>query len=272
MNILFIWFIKNPAFLKSLAGSTKRNKTIASILKYLLYAKCPSSVFHESTHSSEKTYKGGHIFVSFYRLSKRIASLYNLLKVIQLVSCRIRSQNYRNVQLWVSKNFILCKLDSGVMKCPSLCHGPGIVKLWSFGSRSDLSEGFSRQMNCWEFLPWDTLQRSRKWQHTPESLPGKSHGQRRLAGYSPCSCKKVTYDSVTTYKKDTGDPFLLSAPCICDFMHALHIAWVLNFRELKVTSAKVNSPLSTILKPWSAFAVWRNSVFLNPWFDFFSFT
>ena len=99
MNILFIWFIKNPAFLKSLAGSTKRNKTIASILKYLLYAKCPSSVFHESTHSSEKTYKGGHIFVSFYRLSKRIASLYNLLKVIQLVSCRIRSQNYRNVQL-----------------------------------------------------------------------------------------------------------------------------------------------------------------------------
>ena len=166
-------------------------------------------LFHESTHSSEKTYKGGHIFVSFYRLSKRIASLYNLLKVIQLVSCRIRSQNYRNVQLWVSKNFILCKLDSGVMKCPSLCHGPGIVKLWSFGSRSDLSEGFSRQMNCWEFLPWDTLQRSRKWQHTPESLPGKSHGQRRLAGYSPCSCKRVTNDSVTTYKKDTGDPFLL---------------------------------------------------------------
>ena len=40
MNILFIWFIKKPASLKSLAGSTKRNKTIASILKYLLYAKC----------------------------------------------------------------------------------------------------------------------------------------------------------------------------------------------------------------------------------------
>ena len=34
MNILFIWFIKKPASLKSLAGSTKRNKTIASILKY----------------------------------------------------------------------------------------------------------------------------------------------------------------------------------------------------------------------------------------------
>ena len=182
------------------------------------------------------------------------------------------SQNYRNVQLWVSKNFILRKLDSWVMKCPSLCHGPGIVKLWSLVLDLTYQEGFSRQMDCWEFLPWDTLQRSRKWQHTPEFLPGKSHGQRRLAGYSPCHHKRVTYDSVTTYKKDTGDLFLLSGPCICDFMHALHIAWVLNFRELKVTSAKVNSPLSTILKPWPAFAVWPNSVFLNPWFEFFSFT
>lgn len=32
MNILSIWFIKKPASLKSLAGSTKRNNTIASIL------------------------------------------------------------------------------------------------------------------------------------------------------------------------------------------------------------------------------------------------
>ena len=29
-------------------------------------------------------------------------------------------------------------------------------------------------------IPW-----SRKWQPTPVSLPGKSHGQRSLAGYSP---------------------------------------------------------------------------------------
>ena len=124
-------------------------------------------------------------------------------------------------------------------------------------------------MDCWKFLPWDTLQRSRKWQPTPKSLPGKSQGQRRLAGYSPCSHKRVTHDSVTTYEKETGGLFLLSAHCVWDFMHALHIAWVLNLWELKVTSAKVNSPLSTILKPWPAFAVWPNSVFLNPWFEFF---
>ena len=31
----------------------------------------------------------------------------------------------------------------------------------------------------------------RKWQPTPVFLPGKSHGQRRLAGYSPWGCKEM---------------------------------------------------------------------------------
>ena len=30
----------------------------------------------------------------------------------------------------------------------------------------------------------------RKWQPTPVSLPGKSHGQRSLMGYSPWSCRE----------------------------------------------------------------------------------
>ena len=30
----------------------------------------------------------------------------------------------------------------------------------------------------------------RKWQPTPGSLRGKSHGQRSLAGYSPWDCKE----------------------------------------------------------------------------------
>ena len=32
---------------------------------------------------------------------------------------------------------------------------------------------------------------SRKWQPNPAVLPGKSHGQRRLAGYSLCSHKEL---------------------------------------------------------------------------------
>ena len=34
-------------------------------------------------------------------------------------------------------------------------------------------------------LPW-----SRKWQPTPVFLPGESHGQRSLVGYSPQGCKQ----------------------------------------------------------------------------------
>ena len=30
----------------------------------------------------------------------------------------------------------------------------------------------------------------RKWQPTPVLLPGESHGQRSLVGYSPCGCKE----------------------------------------------------------------------------------
>ena len=37
----------------------------------------------------------------------------------------------------------------------------------------------------------------KKWQPTPIILPGKSHGQRSLAGYSPCSRKRVRHDLVT---------------------------------------------------------------------------
>ena len=36
-------------------------------------------------------------------------------------------------------------------------------------------------------IPW-----KRKWQPTPVFLPGKSHGQRGLAGYSPWVCKSWT--------------------------------------------------------------------------------
>jgi len=34
-------------------------------------------------------------------------------------------------------------------------------------------------------IPW-----KRKWQPIPVFLPGKSHGQRSLAGYSPWDCKE----------------------------------------------------------------------------------
>ena len=49
------------------------------------------------------------------------------------------------------------------------------------------------QSQGWE----DALER--KWQPTPEFLPGESHGQRSLAGYSPLGFKEMDTTEVTSY-------------------------------------------------------------------------
>ena len=41
-------------------------------------------------------------------------------------------------------------------------------------------------------IPW-----RRKWQPIPVFLPGKSHGQRSLVGYSPRGRKRAEYNLVT---------------------------------------------------------------------------
>ena len=38
---------------------------------------------------------------------------------------------------------------------------------------------------------------SREWQPTPIFLPGESHGQRSLVGYSPWACKELDTTEVT---------------------------------------------------------------------------
>ena len=49
------------------------------------------------------------------------------------------------------------------------------------------------RFNSWvRKIPW-----RRKWQPTPAFLPGKSHGQRSLEGYSPWGHKRVRHDLVT---------------------------------------------------------------------------
>jgi len=41
-------------------------------------------------------------------------------------------------------------------------------------------------------IPW-----RREWQPTPVFLPGESHGQRSLAGYSPWSCTELDTTEAT---------------------------------------------------------------------------
>ena len=46
-------------------------------------------------------------------------------------------------------------------------------------------------------IPWGKIPWRKKWQFTPVFLPGKSHGQRSLAGYSPWCHNRVRQDLVT---------------------------------------------------------------------------
>ena len=60
-------------------------------------------------------------------------------------------------------------------------------------------------------IPW-----RRKWQPTPVFLPGKSHGQRSLEGYSPCGHKEldmsVQCSSVAQSCPTLCDPMNCSTP------------------------------------------------------------
>ena len=49
-----------------------------------------------------------------------------------------------------------------------------------------------RKLERGAFDPWDgKIPWRSKWQPAPVFLPGKSHGQRSLAGYSPWDCKEL---------------------------------------------------------------------------------
>ena len=49
-----------------------------------------------------------------------------------------------------------------------------------------------RKHKRWRFNPWvRKIPWRREWQPTPVFLPGKSHGQRSLVGYSPWGCKEL---------------------------------------------------------------------------------
>ena len=59
------------------------------------------------------------------------------------------------------------------------------------------------------FHPWiRKIPRRKKWQLTPLFLPGKSHGQRNLSGYSPWGCK----ESDTIYWLNNNNNICF---CIC---------------------------------------------------------
>ena len=64
---------------------------------------------------------------------------------------------------------------------------------WPSGKESSFSEGDMGSIPMLRrFLGG---KKKKKWQPTPVFLPGKSHGQRSLVGYSPWGCKRIRHDS-----------------------------------------------------------------------------
>ena len=58
------------------------------------------------------------------------------------------------------------------------------------------------QWGRWGFSPWiGKIPWRGKWQPTPLFLPGKSHGQRSLAGYSPWGGKELDTTEATEHAK-----------------------------------------------------------------------
>ena len=95
--------------------------------------------------------------------------------------------------------------------------------------------------------PW-----RRKWQPTPVFLPGKSHGQGSLVGYSPWGLKRVRHDLVS---KQQQHPYIIfitasignwenngsQSECI------LKIFTYFNIKYFKVKFININSDLKLIV-------------------------
>ena len=70
------------------------------------------------------------------------------------------------------------------------------------------------------FYPWvRKIPWRRKWQLPPVFLPGKSLGQRSLAGYSPWGHKRVGHDLVTKQQYLLFNPFCQGEDCFNMYQH-----------------------------------------------------
>ena len=69
---------------------------------------------------------------------------------------------------------------------------PTYCRSWPKAVKNLLADAEHRSNSWVGKIPW-----RRKWQPTPVFLPGKSHGQRSLAGYRPWGCKRAECDLVT---------------------------------------------------------------------------
>ena len=76
---------------------------------------------------------------------------------------------------------------------------------WLSGKESPANAGDEGSVRGLGRFPWRG-----KWQPTPVFLPGESHGQRSLEGYSPWGHKSVGHDLATKQQQQTVLKILVS--------------------------------------------------------------
>ena len=136
-------------------------------------------------------------------------------------------------------------LHSSVLawRIPGTGEPVGLQPMGSHRVRHDRSDLAAAAAQC-EELPWWLLQCRRlvfdprvskipwrrQWQCTPVFLPGKSHGQRSLVGYSPWGCKRDGHDWGTTQQQQHN--IHLKGMILCKiffltfFHHALYLEYI----------------------------------------------
>ena len=102
--------------------------------------------------------------------------------------------------------------------------------------------------------PW-----RRKWQPTPVLLPGKSHGQKNLAGYSPWGHKRVGHDWATDHththlKLDLADVYKWL------FSFGRSLLW-LDFRKSLNHSPTINTHKPTHTYHWGLCNIRLHSIY-----------
>ena len=94
--------------------------------------------------------------------------------------------------------------NSLVVQCLGLHTSTAVAPVWALvGEQSGLPRWLSGWRICLQcrrctFDPWvREISWRKKWQPTPVFLPGESHRQRSLVGYSPWGCKESDTTEVT---------------------------------------------------------------------------
>ena len=120
------------------------------------------------------------------------APKYSFLKSNSLRNCSIKPPRNISVHRWQKGPFKFSEMNFVIFVCHTSCKRGN--KTDSIQQNLSLDKMGSSIWKLWS---------RRESQPNIELLPGKSHGQRSLAGYSPLCCKRVGLDLATNQQQNT---------------------------------------------------------------------